>query len=170
MATITTLIEDSGTEHLSLQIEHGLSFFIETEESSFIFDCGATDKFIINAARLDIDLGRAELVVCSHSHYDHAGGYPDLIKKFEIKRFITGNSFFEPKFACENEKYTYLGSGFGPWLLKKHNINHEICGDLIQISNDCWIVGNFKRIHDIETIPARFVRQKGNEFINDDFP
>lgn len=111
MSTITTLIENSGSEHHSLETEHGLSFFITTPELPLIFDCGATSRFISNAARLHINLNQADLVICSHSHYDHCGGYSDLIKNFGVKRLITGNSFFEPKFAYNGKKYTYLGAG-----------------------------------------------------------
>ncbi|HHT64951.1 MAG TPA: MBL fold metallo-hydrolase [Clostridiales bacterium] len=169
MSTITTLIENSGSEHHSLETEHGLSFFITTPELPLIFDCGATSRFISNAARLHINLNQADLVICSHSHYDHCGGYSDLIKNFGVKRLITGNSFFEPKFAYNGKKYTYLGAEFGIELLQENNILHETCKDLMQISNDCWIIGNFNRTNAMETIPDRFVRQTSHGYVMDDF-
>ena len=168
--SITTLIENSGSEHRSIKTEHGLSFYIQTPETSLIFDCSATENLLYNATKLNIDLNKAKLVVCSHSHYDHSGGYPDVVRSTGVRRLITGQEFFEPKYAYDGKKYTYLGAGFGREFLEKYNVVHQTCGDLMQISGDCWLIGSFNRTHEIETIPKRFVRKTPEGFVFDDFP
>ena len=55
-------------------IEHGLSFYIETECHKLLMDTGQTDLLIKNAEKLGIDLTKVDTVVLSHGHYDHGGG------------------------------------------------------------------------------------------------
>jgi 7,8-dihydropterin-6-yl-methyl-4-(beta-D-ribofuranosyl)aminobenzene 5'-phosphate synthase len=70
---ITILIEDT-TSKMDLKTEHGLSFWIEYDGKSILFDTGQSDVLIQNAAALDINLANSEAVVISHGHYDHTGG------------------------------------------------------------------------------------------------
>ena len=56
--------------------EHGLSFYAETGKHRILVDTGASDAFIRNAARLEVDLKQVDMVILSHGHYDHAGGIP----------------------------------------------------------------------------------------------
>lgn len=54
--------------------ESGLSFLIETEDETVIFDTGWTPLFLSNARKMGIDLTKASAVVISHGHNDHTGG------------------------------------------------------------------------------------------------
>lgn len=56
--------------------EHGLSFYIETENHKLLVDTGSTNAFIENANMLGIDLKAVDIVILSHGHYDHSGGIP----------------------------------------------------------------------------------------------
>lgn len=53
--------------------EHGLSFLIEADRR-ILFDTGASDLFLRNAERLDINIDTVDTVVLSHGHYDHGNG------------------------------------------------------------------------------------------------
>lgn len=70
---ITNLIENiQGNE--DVLFEHGLSFYIETQNHKLLVDCGQTDAFLKNAEKLGVDLEKVDTVVLSHGHYDHSGG------------------------------------------------------------------------------------------------
>lgn len=166
---ITTLMEDSLSEHESLVCEHGLSFHIQTPQSRFLFDCGASDRLLRNADKLNIDLSRLDFVVCSHSHYDHAGGLRALAEKSDFRRFITGDGFFAPKYGLSGVRHTYLGVDFDPSFLEGRGIAHEVCGDLLRLDDFCWLVGNFERTAPDETIPGKFVLREGDAFVPDRF-
>ena len=70
---ITSLLENT-TEREDMQVEHGLSLYIETGHHRILFDMGQTDLFYHNAKVLGIDLSKVDLAILSHGHYDHGGG------------------------------------------------------------------------------------------------
>jgi len=70
---IQNLIEDTSADNGCLH-EHGLSFYVETPKHKLLVDAGASDKFIANVAKLNIDLTKVDSLILSHGHYDHSGG------------------------------------------------------------------------------------------------
>ena len=70
---ITSLLENT-THRADMQVEHGLSLYVETETRKILFDMGQTDLFLANARVLGIDLSEVDVAVLSHGHYDHGGG------------------------------------------------------------------------------------------------
>lgn len=108
---ITVLVENSVPQGSDLEAEHGLSLFVETPESKFIFDCGHTDLAWRNAVRMGVDLSMVQFVVLSHSHYDHAGGFPSLLEYVKPKEVYIGRDFWQEKFSWskENDQYLYRG-------------------------------------------------------------
>lgn len=75
---LTFLVEDQPSD--GLKNEHGLSIFIKTGESFFVFDTGQSGAFAINAEKLGIGLDKADFAVVSHAHYDHGGGLPAFFR------------------------------------------------------------------------------------------
>lgn len=57
-----------------LEAEHGLSIYVETDEYKYLLDTGASDAFIRNAEKLNVDLKQVDTVFISHGHADHIGG------------------------------------------------------------------------------------------------
>ena len=188
MATLTILIENTAPEGSSLIAEHGLSFFVETSETKFIFDCGHTGAAFDNAKILNVDLSEIKFAVLSHSHYDHAGGFPKLADTAPIEKVYTGENFWEEKYSIRNEELEirnyhgaksiphssflipnclYRGCGFDEKFLTARGIEQKICRDVIQLDEAAWLVGNFKRRYDFETIPKKFLR--GEKKFPDDF-
>ncbi len=163
MAALTVLIENTKPEGSRLIAEHGLSFLVETEQTKFIFDCGHTGAAFDNAKALGVDLSDIKFVVLSHSHYDHAGGFPKLLNFAPIETLYTGENFWEEKFSGE----VYRGCGFDENFLTRHGIKQAICRDAIKLDERAWLVGNFKRRYNFETIPKKFLR--GDKKIPDDF-
>ena len=70
---ITCLLENSSLSE-ALESRHGLSLFIETGETALLFDLGPDDKAMGNAAKMEIDISRAQMAIISHGHNDHGGG------------------------------------------------------------------------------------------------
>lgn len=171
MIKITTLIENKKGEHLGLEEEHGLSFFIEVDNKKLIFDTGKTDAFLKNAEKLQINLNEVDTVILSHGHYDHTGGVKSLVNEF-------GNSFsvyahediFVKKYRVENESRQFLGSDFDKGWLDKNKVKINIVKeDVTKISDNMYIVTNFDRNSKFEKNNPIYRVKKDNEYIIDDF-
>lgn len=99
--------------------EHGFSCWIEREEKKdrplpILFDTGASDKFLTNAARLGIDVKAAGYVLVSHGHNDHGGGLGPLLKEAPHSRVYLSDKAFEPHLKGDpGEKYFYGEKSIG---------------------------------------------------------
>lgn len=171
MLHITALMDNKPTENKALIAEHGLSFFVEYRGLRILFDCGSGAHTQDNAHRLGIDLKDLDAVILSHSHYDHAAGYRDLIEQgLGSSELYTGTAFFEPKYAFMGARYTNLSCGFDQNFLEQNRIRHHVISNIKEIFPGVWLISGFPRTHDFETIPDRFVRRTAtNSFLTDDF-
>lgn len=76
---VTVLAENTACRE-DVFAQHGLSLWIETEDSKILFDMGQDDTFLQNAQKLGIDIRQADLAVLSHGHYDHGGGLETFLR------------------------------------------------------------------------------------------
>lgn len=60
--------------------EHGVSFLLENESATILFDTGKSGAFLDNAARMSSDLSQVTEIVLSHGHYDHTGGLGQALR------------------------------------------------------------------------------------------
>ncbi|HXC86013.1 MAG TPA: MBL fold metallo-hydrolase [Trebonia sp.] len=77
---------DGGQAPDTLVAEHGFSVLVTVSKNGFrrqiLFDAGTSpDGVTENMARLDIDLGGIEGIVCSHGHFDHTTGLDGIIRR-----------------------------------------------------------------------------------------
>ena len=159
MIKITALMDNKPSENKALIHEHGLSLLVERDDIRLLFDCGAGGAAWYNAHRLGKDITHVDAVVLSHSHYDHAAGYRDLIEQADGgSTLYTGMHFFEPKYAFDGVRYTDLSAGFGREFLSKHHIIHRECRALTKIVQGVYLIGGFPRIYEFEQIADRFVK------------
>lgn len=170
MTILRTLLENNLSRNRALTAEHGLSFLVETGGKKILFDCGAGKAARKNAEKMHVSLKDVDYVVLSHSHYDHAAGYPDMVSHGVHAPLVTGPYFFEEKYAREGGKYAYLGCGFGPEFLDKKGIARQVCEGSLTLFDGCHVVGGFERTYAFEKTPARFVRQTAAGMAEDDFP
>lgn len=167
---ITTLMDNFPSENKALTAEHGLSVLIERGNRRFLFDCGQGGHTWENARRLGVDVKRVDAVILSHSHYDHAAGFRDLIEQGGGGSMLyTGARFFEPKYAFDGVKYSDLSCGFDEDFLMRNGISHVECGGVLGLASGAWLVGSFARRNAFETIPERFVRRTAGGTVRDDF-
>lgn len=164
---IFTLIENTNLKNSVLDSEHGISFYVETREKIFIFDCGQSGLAWKNAKKLNIDLKKINFVVLSHSHYDHAGGFPALLKYVKPQKIYTGENFWTEKYSKTDDGYIYRGAGFSADDLKNWGVEQKICRDILQIDENIFLIGNFHRRYNFEIIPKKFV--VGENKIPDNF-
>ena len=76
---------------------HGLSVLVTGRlgdiEHTVLFDVGPYPQYWLdNAKRLDIDLSKIECLFLSHWHFDHSGGFPEVIEAISKARLKAGLS------------------------------------------------------------------------------
>ena len=170
MLQLTALMDDTPPKNKTLFAEHGLSYYMEYNGFRLLFDCGPTAHAQENARRLGIGLDGLDGVILSHSHYDHAAGYRDLVEAGLGSHLLyTGPQFFEPKYARKGVAFANLSCGFDAGFLQLHHIQHRVVEDAVEIHPGIWLFSGFPRLHSFETIPERFVRRQADQFIPDDF-
>lgn len=167
---ITTLIENSQGEHLSLRSEHGLSFYIERGSTHIIFDMGQDGAFLGNAAKLGIDPAEADFAAISHGHYDHGGGAKALIHAGFKGTLLTGKGVFDKKYATDGISMEYLGLDIDEKFLGETGIPHRIAlGGLEKITDGVFMLSAFPRIHAEEIANPRFLVERNSTLSIDDF-
>ncbi|NNK56195.1 MAG: MBL fold metallo-hydrolase [Desulfofustis sp.] len=97
---ITVLADDRKGSDQCLP-EHGLSLLIEHEEASVLLDFGQTNRFMLNAINLGIDLFSVDIAVLSHGHYDHADG----LAYIKNKKIFAHPDCFLKRYSKVNGKY-----------------------------------------------------------------
>jgi len=98
---ITVLAENTVYQR-GLRAEHGLSFWIETNDKKILFDTGQSDLLLHNAKALGIDVGQADAIVLSHGHYDHVGGLNHVLDLAPQATIYLHPMALEPKFSFSN--------------------------------------------------------------------
>lgn len=169
---VTTLIENSADENNILLSEHGLSFYIEADGKKILFDTGKSGDFIINADRLKINLSDLDYVVLSHGHYDHSGGFRNLVDKTGNRfRLIIGNGFFNKKYKVdEGNTYKYNGNSFDENYLKENGISAKYVKEYTYtISENIMFFSGLKRKMEFEKLNQKFFIEKNGQYISDDF-
>lgn len=102
---IWTLLENTACRE-DIWAEHGLSLYIETENCRILFDMGQGEAFVRNAEKLGVDLGRVDMAVLSHGHYDHGGGLSRFLEINPAAPVYLSRDAFAPHY---NAAETYIG-------------------------------------------------------------
>ncbi len=160
---IINLVED--TKKGSCLNEHGLSFYIETENHKLLLDSGATDLFLENAQRLDLDLTQVDIFVLSHGHYDHAGGLPVFAKINPEAKIYLKDSVGEDYYYLSSQGANYIG--IDKTILTLPQVV-KVRGDL-EIDRELFLFSGFKEQRYPSWSNQRLKRKVGDDFLQDSF-
>lgn len=97
------VLSDNRTINSGLEIEHGLCVYLETAKYKCLLDTGASDVFVQNAAKLNVDLSEVDYVFISHGHADHIGGLPFFLKlNSKAKIVMSENALSQTYYSVRN--------------------------------------------------------------------
>lgn len=106
---IKALAENTATCE-DFKSEHGLSIYIEAKNHKILFDTGASDLFLENAKKLDVNIEEVEYLVISHGHYDHGGGLKAFFERNKKAEVFINKLAFKNYFSEREEgKLKYIG-------------------------------------------------------------
>ncbi|MCG8308928.1 MAG: MBL fold metallo-hydrolase [Cytophagales bacterium] len=147
-----------------LLAEHGLSYLIECDGRSVLFDTGHSDVFLKNAKKLGIDIrAKIKTIVLSHGHWDHGDG----LRYLQGQTLITHPSSFLKRYR-KNDPSRNIGL-----TLSRPEVENKF--DLIVSEIPCAIdqnmifLGEIPRLNDFEAQATPFVDENGwPDFVPDD--
>lgn len=76
---VTVLMDNHTDIDVYYLGEPAVSYWIEAEGKSFLFDVAYSHAFLKNAKDMAIDVTRADGIIFSHGHNDHTGGIASLM-------------------------------------------------------------------------------------------
>ncbi|MEW9124533.1 MAG: MBL fold metallo-hydrolase [Thermotaleaceae bacterium] len=106
---IKTLVENTSISK-DFGNEHGLSLYIETKDHKILFDVGASELFLENSKKLNVDIADIDFLVISHGHYDHGGGLKVFFQENTTAEVFLHQQAFEKHYASRtNAKLESIG-------------------------------------------------------------
>ncbi len=165
-----------------MHAEHGLSYFIETAGNGrtgvFMFDYGLDAQGVKrNMDVLGLDAGRAEGFGLSHGHFDHWGGFTQMLalNRPKIKKgapFYLGEGAFEQRYSLVPGTGERLDIG----RLSKADIETARLVEIVEVKNPTEVMpggyfsGHVDQVTDYEKIPPVLLVKQGDAVVVDSFP
>lgn len=141
--------------------EHGLSLSLETPHHHLLFDMGQSGHFADNARQMGVDLGKIDLAILSHGHYDHGGGLAAFWKENDWAPVYLSQYAFEPHYS--GRRYIGLDT-----TLREHP-RLRFTGDHQVLDQELELFSCNERLRPYETDWAGLYRQEGEERVPEDF-
>lgn len=120
-----TIIYDNYVFSEGVKADWGFSCLIEGGEKTVLFDTGtAPEIFYANAEKMNVDLGKVELIAISHNHYDHTGNLFTMLENHK-------------------EMTVYLASFSDPYIKRVEEKKAKVVpvNDSLEISKDIFLTG-----------------------------
>ena len=164
---LTVLVDNNTLIDRYFLAEPGLSFLIEDEDLSVLFDTGYSDIFIRNAQKMGKNLTNLDFIVLSHSHLDHTWGMEPYLR-YLTELAIEQLPFSRPALVTHPETLTgvsaeglrEIGSLISKDRLSKH-FDLQLSKEPQFLTEHLVFLGEIPRINDFEgTLP--FGRKDGS--------
>ncbi len=157
---LSVLTENTASDNFLA--EFGLSYFIEHENDTVLFDTGSTDVFLRNAEKLGIDLDRAGTVVLSHGHWDHGNG----LRFVKNKKLVCHPDAFMKRYRKNSNENIGLALSYDE---VDQRFDLTTSRDPCPLSKNIIFLGEIPRKTPFEAQETAFVDQFGEEdFVPDD--
>jgi 7,8-dihydropterin-6-yl-methyl-4-(beta-D-ribofuranosyl)aminobenzene 5'-phosphate synthase len=159
---IVTLMENLVYQQ-GLFAEHGLSIYIETENSKILFDTGQSGLFLQNANKMGVLIEEIDSLVLSHGHYDHTGGLYPFLEKNKKARVYAKKDIFIPKYKSRNR---FIGTVFQEVLLRDRL---QFIDEITEIAEDVFVMPEITVLDSSDTHFEGLHKMVDNQFLIDKF-
>lgn len=162
---IKVLVENTSVSE-EYGAEHGLSLYIETKKNKILFDVGATELFLKNAAKIGVNIADVDFLIVSHGHYDHGGGLKTFFQENKkAKVFLHPLAFGKYYAARPTDKLEFIGIDEG----LKENKQIVFTSDSFSICDGVQLFSNVIAKEDPPKSNRGLLAQKNELIVNDSF-
>ena len=165
---LTVLVDNNTIIDRYFLAEPGLSFLIEDDETTVLFDTGYSGIFLDNAQKMGLNLTNLDYLTFSHGHLDHTWGL-DRLLKYYIELKIEKLPFKKPTLIAHPQTFTSVSSDefdeFGSLLSERKLAKHfkmQLSKEPQQLSKKLTFLGEIPRKNSFESI-ATYGRKEGAE-------
>lgn len=164
---IVTLVENTCCKDIACA--HGLSIYIETEKHRILFDAGPDGALLqANAEKLGIDLGKVDIAILSHGHYDHAGGMRAFLEiNSSAPLYIHTLAATRGHYATEDVGWRYIG--IDPALVEDHPGRIILTGGLTEIDEELLLFSDIRTADFIPGSNDSLYEECDSEYMKDRF-
>ena len=142
--------------------EHGLSYLIEYDGKTILFDTGQSDMYLKNAQIMNINMKNLDMIILSHGHFDHGNGLSYLYRS----NLLCHPGCFVRRYRKTNKKYIGLKNSRAEL---SSMFNMITSAGPYKISDKIYFLGEIPRLTDFESQSTSFVFEDGTpDFVMDD--
>jgi 7,8-dihydropterin-6-yl-methyl-4-(beta-D-ribofuranosyl)aminobenzene 5'-phosphate synthase len=157
---ISKLVDN--TPGINTKAEFGLSYFIEYNGRTILFDTAQTNLFLENARIMNLPIRHADYIVLSHGHFDHGNGLTYLSGGY----LVCHPGCFVKRYGKTNRNYIGLKNTKEEITAKFTPITSE---KPYQLFDGAYFLGEIPRITDFESQTTTFIFEDGTpDFVIDD--
>ena len=143
---LCVLVDNAPGVHGVLIAEHGLSIWVEHNDTQWLIDTGLSDAFAKNALQLGIDIANVDYLVLSHGHIDHCGGLETFLSlnnkaKIYLSANIGNNRYYSTRHGEKRD------ISLDRSLIEKHHQRVVFVDANIAINKSVRIVSSFSSTH-----------------------
>ncbi|QCQ23081.1 MBL fold metallo-hydrolase [Desulfoglaeba alkanexedens] len=169
---VTVLCENTVTMP-GLLGEHGFSAYVETPETTLLFDTGQGFGLVPNTLCLKKDLQKVSALVLSHGHYDHTGGLLAFLGVRGPCEVVAHPQVLEERFRWmpvgPEEKPISIGLPWREAYVVSRGARFRWVESFEELAPGVWVTGVVPRRTDFETGDPKFAVLRDGAWVPDPF-
>lgn len=160
------VLSDNRTTEKEFETEHGLSFYLETNNYKCLLDVGASDLYARNAKLMNIDLREVDYLFISHGHADHIGGLTTFLEINQKAKIVVSSRILNREYFSSRNSFRKISIDFDFDTLKERLITVD---EKAQFEEDIAVFIPQIKKHPMPKANRLLFKNIGEELVNDDF-